>query len=436
MGQPNFLFLFPDQWRWDWLGCAKSGIPVRTPHIDALAARGRRFTNCRTNSPLCAPARACLALGQRYHRCGVPENNFDLDPSRRTIFSCLRDAGYRTLTCGKNDLHKKTKWKGVDGWTQLLGRYGFSDAIDQSGKLDCAGNGGRDRGGPHCSYASYLHAECQFDLHAADYQRRHGEATYSTAAWPSPLDRERYTDDFCGRMALRLLDRTPAEGPWMLWVNFPGPHDPFDPPRELQKRYDGVTFPDAVNAESTYGNDKAVDHQQLRRNYAACCEGIDEWVGRIIDAVAQRGELDNTVIIFCSDHGEMLGDHGCWTKKVWYEGSVHVPLVVAGPGITPAPQDDRLVELIDVGATMLDLADVAMPPDADARSILGEPRNVQFSALGDWRMAFDGRFKLVEQAGRSHLYDLKSDPGETRYVIGEHDAVAASLAAQLAADLR
>lgn len=366
--QPNLLLLFPDQWRWDWLGCETSPygkVPVRTPNLDALAARGVRFTQCRTNSPLCAPGRACLALGTRYDRCGVPSNGTDLDPARTTVFNLLQRAGYRTLTCGKNDLHKKTVWKGRDGWTQLLGRYGFSDAIDQSGKLDAAGNGPLERGGPNCSYTSYLHSRGLFDAYRGDYARRHHEATHFTATWPSPLSREHYTDDFCGRMALRLLDRTPREGPWLLWVNWPGPHDPFDPPRELQARYDGVCFPSPVDGADTYW-DRPADHQQIRRNYAAECEGIDEWVGRILDKVDQRGELGNTVVLFASDHGELLGDHARFTKQMAYEGSVHVPLIAAGPGIDTGRVCGDLVELMDIAPTLLDAAALNIPADWDA----------------------------------------------------------------------
>lgn len=433
--QPNILFLFPDQWRWDWLGCETSpygDVPVRTPHIDALAQRGVRFTECRTNSPLCSPARACLATGVRYEQCGVPTNEYDVDPARTTVFQLLRNQGYRVGTCGKNDLHKKTKWKGRDGWTQLLGQYGFTEAIDQSGKLDAAHNGKTEHGGPHCSYTNYLHSLGMFDTHSEDYRRRAAEASAATAPWPSPLAREHYTDDFCGRMALQLLDGFPQEGPWMLWVNFPGPHDPFDPPRELQKRYDGITFPPPVDPSDTWRNHVGVDHQQLRQNYAACCEGIDEWVGRIIDAVAQRDELDNTIVIFSSDHGELLGDHGRFTKTTWHEGSVHVPLVVAGPGVDRGRVDNRLVELIDLSSTMLETAQIDQPDDWEARSVFGEPRKVQLSSLTVWRMAYDGRYKRVDTEGESPaLYDLKENPQETENIAANHGDVMARLGAAM-----
>lgn len=420
--QPNFLFLFPDQWRWDFLGCDEAGIPVRTPNIDKLAERGVRFRQCRTNSPVCAPARAALAQGVRYDRCQVPDNGHDTPGDAETFFQHLRAAGYRVATCGKNDLHKKTTWKGRDGWTPLLGQYGFTEAIDHSGKLDCAMWGKLSEGGPHCSYASYLHGKGLFDLYEQDYARRGREMTIDTADWPSPLDPEDYTDEVCGRAGAKLLERFPQEGPWMLWVNFPGPHSPMDPPEPWQRWYDGVDFPDPVAISPTY-KDKTCNHNQIRRNYAACCEGIDRWLGRYLDLIEQRGELDNTVVIFASDHGEMLGDHGRFSKYVPQEGSVHVPLVMAGPGVERRGTSDALVELIDLSATMLDMAGLAVPEHFDAKSLLPQlrcgandaaHRDVQMMGLSNWRAAFDGQYKLVRTRNKEGqiteaMYDIGDD---------------------------
>lgn len=435
---PNILFLFPDQWRHNWLGCVGE-IPVRTPNLDKLAARGTRFTQCRTNSPLCAPARACLALGARYENCGVTSNATDTDPNRTTVFNLLRDAGYRTATTGKNDLHKATYWKGLDGWTQLLGRYGFTEAREHSGKYDGVGNGAKS---PICAHTSLLHAHGLMNELVADFKRRRTEATDATADWPTPTPRRFYTDDVCGRNTCEMIRDFPLEGPWLMWANFPGPHDPFDPPRELQQRYDGVEFPAPVNGEDTFG-DKPVNHQQLRRNYAAQCEGIDEWVGRILDTIEERGELDNTLVIFASDHGEMLGDHGRFTKMVAYEGSVHVPLIVAGPRVQAGATSSALIELIDVAATMLEVAGLPVPASWDARSfgpILhaeGEKhREVQLSALGDWKMITDGRWKLVVQGEGTLLYDLANDAGETCDVAAQFPDEARRLEAQLHHELQ
>lgn len=448
--QPNILFLFPDQWRWDWLGCHDGSttpygrIPVRTPHLDRLAQRGVRFTHCRTNSPLCAPARACLAQGVRYQRCRVPSNSFDTPTDSDTVFRRLRDAGYRTACTGKTDLQKRSHFKGLDGWTPAIGMLGFVESHDQCGKWDAV-NSGRDR--PADPYSAELHRTGWMNVHLADYDRRRTDLRERSliSADPSPLPRRLCTDDFAGRTALDMLQRWPVDhtgqhpAPWMLWVSFPGPHEPFDPPAELQRRYDGVEFPGPVDVPP---HAAPQDHPQLRRNYAAMCQGVDDWVGRLIAAVEARGEIDRTLIVFCSDHGENLGDHGRWNKNLPYDSSVRVPLILAGPGVPTAEVRDDLVELIDLSATMLVAAGLDVPAHWDARPITthgGRPRDVQLSSLGKWRMICDGRWKLVRtepsptpwHPDPTALFDLDADPAETTNVAADHPQVVESLTLRL-----
>ncbi len=439
----NLLFLFPDQWRWDWLGCEDSPfgkVPVRTPNIDALAARGVRFTQCRTNSPVCAPARACLAQGVRYERCGVPGNGYNTPVDRPNVFKALRDAGYRTACTGKTDLQKHGLHKGLDGWTPAMGQLGFVESANQCGKWDAIRSGSTQ---PADLYMAALHATGYLGTHLEDYRRRDTDRKAKTlATYPTPLPRHLYTDDVTGQRALDMLTRWPTDptgehpAPWMLWVNFPGPHEPFDPPAELKRRYDGVDFPGPVAVPD---DARPQDHQQLRRNYAAMCEGIDEWVGRLLDAVEARGELDNTLIVFASDHGEMLGDHGLWYKCVWHEPSVHVPLIVAGPGVRQGVVSDALVELIDISATLLDAAGVAPLPEADAQSFVpvlrGEAtthRDHARSALDKWQMVCEGRHKLVRTQGEpDRLFDLHADPAEQHDLAADQPDLAQALSRRI-----
>ncbi|MCG3178834.1 MAG: Arylsulfatase [Phycisphaerae bacterium] len=424
MGPPNFLFLFPDQHRWDWLNCMGLA-PVRTPNIDRLAARGTMLTQCRVNSPLCAPARASVATGLRVARHGVLSNHYDLDESSDTFMQRLRAAGYRVAACGKTDLHKHTDFCGLSGWTPRMGRLGYTETIDQNGKRQAVKSG---RVRPQDSYMAFLHAEGVATDHAADYDRRMAlRDGRGESAWPTPLTRRQYTDDFTGRAALELLDRLPVGQPWHLQVNFPGPHEPFDPPADLMARYDGVEFPPPVAP-----SDAPVDHQQIRRNYAAMIEGIDDWVGWLIDAVDRRGELDNTIVVYSSDHGEMLGDLGRWFKSVPHDPSVRVPLVAAGPGIAAGRRSEALVELFDLAPTFLELAGLGPPADWDARSLApllqgrtAAHRDVQISTLGKWQMACDGRWKLsLYEDGRRELFDLSADPSETTNLAGAGEEAA------------
>jgi len=430
---PNILFIFPDQWRWDWLGCHDGSatpygdIPVRTPNLDALAARGTRLTRCYTNSPVCAPARACLARGRRYERCGVPGNGVNTPVDADNTFKRLRDAGYRTACTGKTDLQKHGMYKGLDGWTPAMGQLGFVDSANQCGKWDAVNCGAQAPADP---YMKLLHETGYAARHVDDYNRRHAmrhdDAKKAIDPTPSPLPRALCTDDFCGQQSLDRLCHWPVAAPdqpaspWMLWVNFPGPHEPFDPPAELQQRYDGVDFPPPVDWP---GDAPAQAHQQLRRNYAAMCEGIDDWVGRLLDQVKARGEWDNTLVIFASDHGELLGDHGRWYKARPEEGSTRVPLIVAGPGVPEGQLDDSPVELIDIAATMLAAAGTDPLDDADARPLPthgGTPRDHVCSALHDWSMVVRGQHKFIMEKGQpDRLYDLAADPAELHNLADE-----------------
>lgn len=424
MKKTNLLFLFPDQWRGDWTGF-NPDIPLRTPTLDALGRGGVRFTQCRSNSPLCIPARACLSQGVRYGRNGAPDNHAEMPQDRLTFFQLLRGAGYRTLSCGKSDIHGHSRFYADDGFDPVMNALGFCDSIDQRGKLNSA-RAPEDKPGP---YVDFLRQRGLMRDHMADYAKRREAQPRLSAAWPTPLPRDAYTDDFATRSALKLLEETPKDAPWFLWVNFPGPHDPWDAPADLLARTQDDVFPGPVNGEDGY------DHQAIRRNYAAMMAGIDDGCRQILDAVRERGELENTLIVFASDHGELLGDHGLWNKSHWREASVHVPLFVSGPGMDAGRTDDRPVELIDLAAVFLEAAGLEVPADWDARSVFGEARVLQHAALREshkdnagWEMVCDTRWKLVQHDdGRRELYHLESDPQELHNRIGDALEIAAEL---------
>ena len=431
---PNFLFVLADHARYDWLSCHGS-VPVRTPNIDALADRGIRLNQTYCNSPLCAPSRACLAAGRRYGRTNVPDNSLDFNPQQPTFMHLLRDGGYRVGACGKLDLWKKSEYKGLEGWTARHGQLGYTDTIDQAGKMDAVRQGSQQ---PKDAYMAYMHAHGLAQAHHDDYDKRY-KTTGGRAAWACPFAREHHTDDFCGRAALQLLDRFPHGEPWHLQVNFPGPHPPYDAPAELLARYDDVTFPLPVNPDPAINAD---EHQAVRRQFAAMTEGIDEWLGWLIARVAQRGELDRTVIIFSSDHGEMLGDHGRWGKSKPDMTSVRVPLVVAGTGVTAQATSEALVELIDLSATFVDLAGIGVPEYFDGRSLApllrGDTRKHRdhaTSGLHRFRVIVDERWKLTRyDDGRVELYDHQADAAELHECSAAQADVVRRLLAALDAD--
>ncbi|MFB6296461.1 MAG: sulfatase [Halobacteriales archaeon] len=450
--RPNVLFVFPDQHRPDWVGY-HGDVPVRTPTIDALAGRGVAFRNAVTPAPVCGPARACLASGMEYDRCGVRGHRVDYPLAARTLYERLRDeAGYHVMGTGKFDLQKRsnqeTPGMGTEG-TAYLDANGFSAGVDCLGKYDAVSSGAEE---PRDPYMAYLHEEGLAGTHVEDIARR-GDPD---ATFPTPLPPEAYCDNWIGRQSVELLREAPTDRPWFLQVNFAGPHNPWDVTGEMHDWYrdPDVAFPDPVAP----GDDlDPGDHQDVRRNYAAMVENVDRWVDRFLEVVAERGEREETLVVFASDHGEMLGDHGLWGKTAPYQASAGVPFVVSGPGVEPRGVVDVPATVLDVHATVLDLAGID-PGPVDSRSMWpylaggGDPREVVFSGLDQWRLAFDGRYKLVRGFGPDTgedtfnettvlrslrecdpvLFDLGADPGETENVAAGRPGVRDRLDAALA----
>jgi len=412
--RPNILFFFPDQHRFDFVG-THPDLSVKTPNLDVLAGRGVAFGKALCPSPLCAPSRACLAAGKAYDRCRVPSNQHDYPLDQPTYYGILRNAGYQVAGVGKFDLHKNTLDWGLDG-KRLLQEWGFSDGIDNEGKYDAVRSGAETPKGP---YMAYLHERGLAPVHVEDFRTRHGYRD----TFPTPLPEEAYCDNWVAENGLSLLRDFPAGKPWHLVVNFTGPHNPVDVTARMRERWEGVEFPPAHDSDEL----DEEHHCRIRQNYAAMLENIDRHVGRFIEAVEARGERANTLIAYSSDHGEMLGDHGRWGKSSYYQPSVGVPLIVAGPGVVSGKRSSALVSLHDLAATFLEMAGLAPLPAMDSRSLVPvlegreeEHREVVASGLKDWRLVFDGRFKLVRfEDGEKLLFDRREDPWEDRNIAAE-----------------
>lgn len=437
--QPNLLFFFPDQLRPDWLG-TNPNVPVQTPHLDGVAARGISFSRAVCASPLCAPSRASLATGLRVYRCRVPDNDFDLPLDFETYYQLLRNSGYRVGAVGKTDLHKKTKWYGLDGWTANCGILGFTETVDQAGKWDAVDSGAEE---PQDPYMAYLHRVGYAKIHVDDYlyRRKINRETGKRPGHPTPLPTEHYTDEYAGRMGLEMLRNFPGGAPWHLTVNFPSPHGPFDAPASWLERYNGVDFP---SPHRPGGKMTPEDHLAVRRNYAAMIECVDYWCGQMIAEVERRGELENTVIVLSSDHGEMLGDFNSWGKSSMRWPSVGVPMIIAGPGVeNPGHINDALVEVTDLSATFLEFAGIPTPDGWDARSLFpilrgetGTHREFQVSMLNQKKMIADRQYKLILGEGEgTMLFDTLADPWEDHNLALEHLEQVERLTRQLEAEM-
>ncbi|MFB6296395.1 MAG: sulfatase [Halobacteriales archaeon] len=445
--RPNVLFVVADQHRHDWLGAGDA--PVRTPTLDRLTGEGVAFENAVCPAPVCNPARACLATGMEYDRCGVPSNRADLRPDRASLYHRLRDeAGYHVMACGKSDL--RWPYGHGPGGDELAAAYGFSETVftPAKGETSLRQMDGPDPADP---YTRFLDGrgllEEYVDHHRA--RRESDEPTYQT-----PLPEDAYYDAFIGRTGRDLIAEAPGDRPWFLQVNFQDPHGPMQVTETMSGWY---RDPDAEVPDPTDPDEDAdpAVTREWRRNYAAMVEHLDRQLGSFLDLLEERGEREETLIVFCGDHGEMLGDHGLWGKDVPYQPSVGVPFVVAGPGVESRGRVADPATILDLHATFHDLAGLDPHVETDSRSmapyLTGEgaaPRDVVYSGLGPWRMAFDGQHKLIlgfdeaefrrddldqrlwrglhGEVGRwwqserePILYDLADDPGERQNLAGE-----------------
>ena len=426
---PNILFFFPDQHRREWLE-ANPELPLRTPNLEALAARGTRFTRAYCNSPVCAPSRAALAAGKGYFRCGVINNQQDYPLDQPTYYQSLRQAGYRVAGVGKFDLHKLTLDWGRDG-QRLIDEWGFTEGVDNEGKSD-GSYSCRNLGGPRGPYLDYLAAH---DL-AETYLEEHAQRPANREAYTTALPDDAYCDNWLASRGLDILRQFPADQPWHLVVNFTGPHGPMDVTAGMRARWENAELPPPI--DNTDNDPESV--LRRRQNYAAMIENIDSLAGDFMALVRERGEADNTIVIYASDHGEMLGDHDSWGKCQWRQASSGIPMLMAGPGIERGRTSDALVSLHDLAATMIDYAGAEPVPEMDAISLraLLEGRSATHrdcivAGLDGWSMAFDGRYKLVRQGGgEALLFDLESDPEETVDIAADCPAEAARLRRLLA----
>lgn len=437
--QPNILFIMADQFRWDFLGAMGAGF-VHTPYLDMLAADGTLFTHCFTNSPVCAPARTGLATALQPVRMGHLDNHAFLPLRQPTYYQRLRDYGYRVGCVGKLDLGKPDAYNGRYGDRPITYAWGFTHPEECEGKMH-AGKGNP----PNGPYTYWLAERGLVERFTNDYRRREEAGWLWAAAWDSVLPADAFEDAYIGSRAVEWLRWVPDDFPWHYLVSFVGPHNPFDPPWEYADRYRTADVPPAVNPE---GQGKPVPVTETatpaqialcRRQYCAAIEAIDDQIGRILAVLEARGQRDNTVIVFASDHGEMLGDHGRWTKGVFYEGSIRVPLLIAGPGLPRGARTDALVELIDVNPTLCELAGVGAMPLTDATSLLpllrGESEAVHdevVSQIRSGRCIRTRDWKMIQGAGgHVELHDLANDPDELRNVADARSDIVRRLSSRL-----
>ncbi len=423
---PHILILMPDQQRADCLGAA--GHPViQTPNMDRLAREGMRFARACTVSPLCMPARASFVSGTYPHNHGMWNNAGELPARDETFFHHLQAAGYHTSYVGKSHFYEHRRIHMREREDYMHAR-GLDEVHETTGPWAT------------CGTDSYMTDEWQakglLQKFRDDYARR--RETGPCAVWPSPLPVEDHLDSYIGRQAVRWIEQYQGDKPVCLFVGFGGPHEPWDAPGDYATMYDPADMPPAIPAtEPLVGIGKraadmttrgriagmsAEDIARLRANYYGKISLLDHWFGRILDAFEQRGWLDDTFVVFWSDHGEMLGDHGRLHKSVFYESALRVPLILRWPGRIPADQTSQaLVENIDVFPTLLEAIGADPSPRCLGRSLWpvlrGEAsahREAVLSEVGNKTMILTERHKYaLDSSGEGYLlFDLERDPRE------------------------
>ncbi len=422
--RPNVLLLMADQHRGDALGC-NGNAAIRTPNLDRLAREGCTFTRAYSSTPSCTPARAALLTGMSPWGHGMLGYYRVAEQYPIELPRILEGAGYRSHVVGKNHFAPQRHAHGYD-----------EVELDESGRHVGAGFVSDYR-------QWFAQAAPGLDPDALGI----GWNDYRAGAYPHPESLHPTT--WTGDRAVRFIEEYAREEPFFLKVSFARPHSPYDPPARLVETYEGADIPAPFLGEwSRAANGERVKpdaHTAARNNlgaeltrrsrlhYYASVTFVDEQIGRILDALEARGMLADTVILYTSDHGDMLGDHHLWRKTYAYEGSARIPMVLWwGANVADAPRGQTRsepVELRDVLPTFLDAAGVPRPESVEGRSLLalvrggGEPwrevLDLEHATIywpeNAWTALTDGHTKYVYFArdGAQQLFDLDADPGET-----------------------
>ena len=373
--RPNIVFVITDQQRFDTV--AAWGFPhMITPYLDQLVREGVSFTRMFVTAPSCAPSRASLFTGLYPHSSGVLRND---DPWSWSWVQSLAEAGYHCVNVGKMHTFPYEQ------------SFGFHERHVTENK---------DRAHPNLPYFldnwdKALWARGLEKPSRVTYRRRNDYRDRLGAfVWELPEDM--HSDNFVGNLAAHWLDTYNGEQPFFLQIGIPGPHPPYDPTPEALALYEHRVLPEPIldaadlasqpfalkelRREHQEQDHDAIVHlpdptpEQLRRqraHYYANVTMIDAQIGRLIEALERRGVLGNTIVIFTSDHGDCLNDHGHSQKWTMYEQSVRVPAIIWGPSVGIAPQvTEALASLMDFGPTILELAGLAPPDWMEAQSLM------------------------------------------------------------------
>ncbi|MFD1673890.1 sulfatase [Alicyclobacillus fodiniaquatilis] len=437
MSKPNVLWICTDQQRFDTIGGFNNQV-VQTPNLVRLMKSGMTFNYCFSQSPVCTPSRASFLTG-RYPRTTRTRQNGQSIPTDEVLVPRLfADSGYSCGLSGK--LHLSACHPSVcegperrinDGYTVFHWSHHPNPDWETNAYIQWLSQNGVEFSPKRYQNSKYVQTSVPIEWHQTTW---------------------------CANKAIEFFTNRRSEE-WLFSVNFFDPHHPFDPPQELLEKYlarlGDMELPNYVPGElanksifqnidhqGAYGSYQSFvydemspdDHRMVRAAYYAMIELIDIQVGRMLDALSDTGQLENTIVVFMSDHGEMLGDHGIyWKGPYFYDPAVRVPLIMAGPGIERNKVSEALVELVDLAPSLLDAVGLPRHDGLQGQSLwpllTGETasagRTSVYSEYYDampWHrnpspratMVRTTTHKLVRYHDQNtELYDLKIDPTET-----------------------
>jgi arylsulfatase len=447
LGRPaNILFLLTDEFRHDCLGVAGHPI-VKTPNLDRLAGQGVRFTRAYAASPVCSPSRATLFTGRYPQVHGVKQNNLPFNAGEIALPRLLRAHGYQTGIVGKLHLQAANDW------------FDYAQISD---------------GGRGDSYEAFLRASKQFITGIANNAAVPGSLVGAGKTplkiGTSVLPEDKYEEAWVAERAIDFLRAQRTKGqPWFLFVSMFKPHSEYVIPAPFDKMYaakamplpktfqPGYQAPAAVAAgdENAAGRKKrrpgsaddgpgsrarlSINDADILREVTAHYYGavtmVDKHFGRVLAALDELGMTNDTIVVFTSDHGNMLGERNRMFKSVMYESSALVPLLFRAPGRIPAGRiADTALDNTAVMPTLLDLAGLPVPAGVQGRSLApllrgdGPGPEAAYAYLND-KMVRQGDWKLILPLGRSksgvqELYHVVRDPEEQSNLYGRPEVAA------------
>jgi len=411
MSKPNFLLITTDQQRFDTIH-ALGNKHIYTPHLNWLADEGVAFTRCYADSPICMPSRATIMTGTNGYTNGLTGNSTRTVPMRErpTLPGVLTANGYQTRAQGKMHFHP------------IRANYGFE------------------------------HMELPMDYYRSMEGGRyipkgHGVGENEIEPVISTVDETHSATNWVVRRSIDFLETRDDTRPFFLWTSFAKPHPPFDPSFNYWALYQNKTLPSPImgdwsqnpeeapqgfySASYTLNNGYRMSEEQKmdsKRAYYACITQIDYTLGLLFARMREMGLLENTWIIFTSDHGDMTGDHGLFAKSVFFEGSAHIPMIVRPPvkswqpGSMQGKRCDTLITLADVMPTILDIAGIENKNiDMDGQNIMNfvDKKDVRdrvfYGSSTDTYYAVmkDGyKYMWARQGDSELLFNMTEDPME------------------------